>query len=80
MNQTTYKPGETVYWIEFPSTVREGKVIRSTGNRYIIRRGYEQGVCLPENRLFPTYEAAAATLPQKTEEQRRTGHWHWWAG
>lgn len=75
-----YASGDTVYWIEPTSSIREGVVVRSTGNRYVIRRGYEQGVSLPESRLFPTYEAAAATLPTTPEEEKRKGHWHWWAG
>lgn len=73
-----FKAGDTVYWIEPPSSIREGTVIRIAGTRYIIRRGYEAGVSLPEGRLYPSYEAAAATLPAKPEQ--RTGRWHWWAG
>ena len=76
-----YKPGDTVYWIEPPSSVRSGEVIRIAGTRYIIRKGYEAGVSLPESRLYPNYDAAAATLPAKAESQRvRKGHWSDWVG
>ena len=50
----SFKPG---------NTIRSGVIVRRTGNRYIIRAGYEAGVCLPAARLYATYEDAAATLP-----------------
>lgn len=75
-----YATGDIVYWVEPPRTIRSGSITGITAGRYIIRRGYEQGVSLPESRLFPTYEAAAATLPNRPEEEKRTGRWHYWAG
>ena len=63
MAATSFKPGNTVYWTETGNTIRSGVIIRRTGNRYIIRAGYEAGVCLPAARLYATYEDAAATLP-----------------
>lgn len=78
MSGAKYKSGDAVYWVEPPGTVRSGVVIRITGNRYVVRRGYEQGVSLPESRLFPTYEAAAATLPEAPVKETRKGRWHWW--
>ena len=60
----SFKPGNTVYWTETGNTIRSGVIVRRTGNRYIIRAGYEAGVCLPAARLYATYEDAAATLPR----------------
>lgn len=75
-----YAIGDTVYWIEPPRAIRSGTITVISDGRYTIRRGYEAGMRLPESRLFPTYEAAAATLPPQPEEEKRTGHWHYWAG
>lgn len=52
-------------------------IIRRTGNRYIIRAGYEAGVCLPAARLYATYEDAAATLPPPEGHHSGKDRWHW---
>lgn len=73
-----FKAGDPVYWIEPVNRIRDGVVIRKTGDRYLIRAGYESGVRLPESRLYATYEDAEATLPPKPPEQRGgKGRWHW---
>lgn len=54
MAATSFKPGNIVYWTETGNTIRSGVIIRRTGNRYIIRAGYEAGVCLPYMRRMKT--------------------------
>ena len=77
MAATSFKPGNTVYWTETGNTIRSGVIIRRTGNRYIIRAGYEGGVCLPAARLYATYEDAAATLPPPEGHHSGKGRWRW---
>ena len=62
-----YNPGDTAFIVESSRFIREVKVLKIVGGfvtlRFVDRDG---GIKLRESRLFPTKEAAEASLPKKT--------------
>ena len=64
---TKYNPGDTAFIVESSRFIREVKVLKIVGGfvtlRFVDRDG---GIKLRESRLFPTKEAAEASLPKKT--------------
>ena len=64
---TKYSPGDTAFIVESSRFIREVKVLKIVGGfvtlRFVDRDG---GIKLRESRLFPTKEAAEASLPKKT--------------
>lgn len=64
---TKYNPGDTAFIVESNQFIREVKVLKVAGGfatlRFVDSGG---GIKLRESRLFPTKEAAEASLPKKT--------------
>ena len=63
---TKYNPGDIAFIVESSRFIREVKVLNAAGGfatlRFIDSDG---GIKLRESRLFPTKEAAEASLPKK---------------
>ncbi len=69
-----YSPGDRAYIVESNLYIREVEVIKVAGGFCTIRfwdRG--GGIKVRESRLFPTKEAAEASLPKK--EAPKKSHW-----
>ena len=66
-----YSPGDTAFLIESGRFIREVKIIKQSGDfctlRFIDSNG---GIKVRESRLYPTKEAAEASLPSKTGRYR----------
>lgn len=58
-----YRPGDKCYVVENRSRISEATVIRRTGSLYLLRLG-SCALRLPCKRLYPTREAAEASLPE----------------
>ena len=69
-----YSPGDRAYIVESTLYLREVEVIKVAGGfctiRFVDRGG---GIKVRESRLFPTKEAAEASLPKK--EMPKKSHW-----
>ena len=62
-----YSPGDTAFIVESSRFIREVKVLKSAGEFVTLRfADSDGGIRLRESRLFPTREAAEASLPKKT--------------
>ena len=62
-----YSPGDTAYIVESSRFIREVKVLKIAGGFATLRfTDSDGGIKLRESRLFPTKEAAEASLPKKT--------------
>lgn len=57
-----YKIGEIVYLLESNRYILEGKILRRSGELYLLRFTEGGGTQVHANRLFPTEEAAQAML------------------
>lgn len=71
-----FQIGQTVFWIEPPTTIQQSTVIGFSGGRYIVTVK-DGAIRLPESRFFSTYEEAVGTLPQKPDMSSGKGRWHW---
>ena len=71
---TSFNPGDRAYIVESNLYLREVEVVKVAGGfctiRFVDRGG---GIKVRESRLFPTKEAAAASLPKKNTSLR--SHW-----
>lgn len=68
----TYKPGDTVFFIESNRFIREATVMKKSGDFYTLRFADGGGIRLRENRLFATrQEAAEKILPRPSEQAER---------
>ena len=64
---TKYKSGDTAFIVESSRVIREVKVLKVAGGFATLRfTDSDGGIKLRESRLFPTKEAAEASLPKKT--------------
>ena len=62
-----YSPGDTAFLIESGRFIREVKIIKQTGDFCTLRfTDSSGGIKVRETRLFPTKEAAEASLSAKT--------------
>ena len=62
-----YSPGDTAFIVESSRVIREVKVLKIAGGFATLRfADSDGGIKLRESRLFPTKEAAEASLPKKT--------------
>lgn len=57
-----YQIGDVAYFIESRRYIREGKLIRRSGDGFLFRFVEGGGTRIAERRLFPTEEAAQAAL------------------
>lgn len=77
-----FKAGDKAYIVESNRTIRECKIVRASGNLFIIRFLDGGGIQLPAHRLFTTKEAAEDSIPKvAAEKQQRKYHspydyWH----
>ena len=61
-----YKPGDTAFLIESVHFIREVTILKFSGGLYTVRFANTGGaIRVRENRLFPTEEAAKASIPKK---------------
>ena len=61
-----YSPGDTAFIVESGRFIREVTVIKQTGDFCTLRFADSNGgIKVRESRLFPTKEAAEASLPKK---------------
>ena len=69
-----YNPGDRAYIVESNHYIREVEVINGVGGfctiRFVDRGG---GIKVRESRLYPSREAAEASLPKK--EMPKKSHW-----
>lgn len=75
-----WKPGNLAYIVENKLRVREVKIVKSVGGRYLVSWGYGEGMTIPGSRLYETWEAAESTLPVKTPEPTRESYHQDWNG
>ena len=62
-----YSPGDKAFIVESSRFIREVKVLKIAGGFATLRfADSDGGIKLRESRLFPTKEAAEASLPKKT--------------
>ena len=62
-----YNPGDIAFIVESSRFIREVKVLKIAGGFATLRfTDSDGGIKLRESRLFPTKEAAEASLPKKT--------------
>lgn len=67
-----YNVGDIAYFIESRRFIREGKILRRSGDLYLFRFIEGGGTQIKEARLFPTEEAAQAALDlRRTRDPRR---------
>ena len=70
----SYSPGDVAYIVESNLYLREVEVIKVAGGfctiRFVDRGG---GIKVRESRLYPSIEAAEASLPKK--EMPKKSHW-----
>ena len=60
-----YNPGDTAFIVESSLSVREVKIVKIAGGLVTLRfTDSNGGVKLRESRLFPTKDAAEASLPK----------------
>lgn len=57
-----YQVGDIAYFIESNRYIREGKLLRRTGDQFLFRFLEGGGIQIPVSRLYPTEEAAQAAL------------------
>ena len=66
-----YSPGDTAFLVESGRFIREVKIIKQTGDFCTLRFADSNGgIKVRESRLFPTKEAAEASLSSKTGRYR----------
>lgn len=58
----TYQVGDIAYFIESRRFIREGKLIRRSGDAFLFRFVEGGGIQINSSRLFPSEEAAQAAL------------------
>ena len=64
---TKYNPGDIAFIVESSRFIREVKVLKIAGGFATLRfADSDGGIKLRESRLYPTEEAAEASLPKKT--------------
>ena len=64
-------PGDTAFLVESGRFIREVKIIKQTGDFCTLRfTDSNGGIKVRESRLYPTKEAAEASLPSKTGRYR----------
>ena len=64
---TKYNPGDTAFIVESSRFIREVRVLKIAGGFATLQfADSDGGIKLRESRLFPTKEAAEASLPKKT--------------
>ena len=62
-----YNPGDTAFIVESSRFIREVRVLMIAGGFATLQfADSDGGIKLRESRLFPTKEAAEASLPKKT--------------
>lgn len=74
--QSIYNPGDHAYIVESNLYLREVEVIKAAGGfctiRFVDSGG---GIKVRESRLYPSREAAEASLPKK--EMPKKSHWEY---
>lgn len=60
-----YNLHEEVFFVTPPSTICSATITGIRAGRYILSYGYGSGVCLPESRLFRTFEEAKSSIGSK---------------
>ena len=72
--QSNYSPGDIAYIVESNLFIREVEVVKSAAGFCTIRfTDHGGGIKVRESRLFPSKEAAEASLPKK--EVPKKSHW-----
>ena len=56
---------DEVFFITPPNTICSATVTGIRAGRYILSYGYGSGVCLPESRLYRTFEEAESSIGSK---------------
>lgn len=67
-----FETGSTAYIVESNRLIREVKIVKQSGDFYIIRFGTSGGIQVRSSRLFETAEAAESSIKKKNEP--RKGH------
>lgn len=63
-----YRVGDIAYLIESRRYIREGKIIRHTGDLYLFRFIEGGGIQISGSRLFPSEEAAQAEMDRRRKQ------------
>lgn len=63
-----YQVGDIAYFIESSRFIREGKLIRRSGDAFLFRFVEGGGIQISSHRLFPTEEAAQAALDRNRKQ------------
>ncbi len=67
-----FETGSTAYIVESNRLIREVKIVKQSGDFYIIRFGTSGGIQVRSSRLFETVEASESSIKQNNEP--RKGH------
>ncbi len=72
--QSKFNPGDIAYIVESNLYIREVEVVKAAAGFFTIRfADHGGGIKVRESRLFPSKEAAEASLPKK--ESPKKSHW-----
>ena len=72
--QSKFNPGDIAYIVESNLYIREVEVVKAAAGFFTIRFADHGGrIKVRESRLFPSKEAAEASLPKK--ESPKQSHW-----
>lgn len=73
-----FNEGDTAYLIESGRIIREGQIVRRSGDLYLFRFVEGGGLKVKEHRLYATYEEAESVVKTgSTQDRKRNSNYRY---